>query len=162
MAYSGSLVTRFPRPAVLSLAAAYGIMQVAVLMLNNAEDYTEDRAAGLHTAIVALGLHRSMRVAQVLTGGAGLLALGSFGYLFKADKLPKAAYLALLPLAGAVAYITEGYETVNRKIADKDEVDATAIIKENGRLIPKWLMATAYTSLLAAGVLFGVRALRKR
>ncbi|MBO2009888.1 TauD/TfdA family dioxygenase [Hymenobacter negativus] len=162
MAYSSSLVTRFPKPAVLTLAAAYGIMQVAVLMLNNAEDYTEDRAAGLHTAIVALGLHRSMRVAQLLTGGAGLLALGSFAYLFKADKLPKAAYLALLPLAGAVAYITQGYETVNRKIADKDEVDATAIIKENGRLIPKWLMATAYTSLLAAGVLFGARVLRKR
>jgi hypothetical protein len=28
-------------------------------------------------------------------------------------------------------------------------------------LIPKWLMATAYTSLLAAGVLFGARVLRK-
>ena len=162
MAYSSSLVTRFPQPAVLTLAAAYGIMQVAVLMLNNAEDYTEDQAAGLHTAIVALGLHRSMRVAQVLTGGAGLLALGSFAYLFKADKLPRAAYLALLPLAGAAAYITQGYETVNRNIADKDEAEATAIIKESGRLIPKWLMATAYTSLLAAGVLFGVRVLRKR
>jgi len=162
MAYTGSLVTRFPRPAVLTLAAAYGLLQVGVLMLNNAEDYTEDRAAGLYTAIVALGLHRSMRVAQALTGGAGLLVLGSFGYLFKAEKLPKAAYLVLLPLAGAVAYIAQGYETVNQRIADKDEAAATAIIKEHGPLIPKWLMATAYASLLAAGVLFGARVLRKR
>jgi alpha-ketoglutarate-dependent taurine dioxygenase/1,4-dihydroxy-2-naphthoate octaprenyltransferase len=162
MAYTGSLVTRFPRPAVLTLAAAYGLLQVGVLMLNNAEDYTEDRAAGLRTAIVALGLHRGMRVAQALTGGAGLLALGSFGYLFKTEKLPKTAYLALLPLAGAVAYIAQGYEKVNHDIADKDEVAATAIIKESGHLIPKWLMATAYTSLLAAGVLFGARVLRKR
>ena len=162
MAYTGSLVTRFPRPAVLTLAAAYGLLQVGVLMLNNAEDYTEDRAAGLRTAIVALGLHRSLRVAQALTGGAGLLALGSFAYLFKAEKLPKSAYLALLPLAGAVAYIAQGYETVNQQIAAKDEVAATAIIKENGRLIPKWLMATAYTSLLAAGVLFASRVWRKK
>ena len=162
MAYTGSLVTRFPRPAVLTLAAAYGLLQVGVLMLNNAEDYTEDRAAGLRTAIVALGLHRGMRVAQALTGGAGLLALGSFGYLFKSEKLPKTAYLALLPLAGAVAYIAQGYEKINQDIAAKDEVAATATIKENGHLIPKWLMATAYTSLLAAGVLFGARVLRKR
>jgi len=42
------------------------------------------------------------------------------------------------------------------------EVAATATIKESGHLIPKWLMATAYTSLLAAGVLFGARVLRKR
>jgi alpha-ketoglutarate-dependent taurine dioxygenase/1,4-dihydroxy-2-naphthoate octaprenyltransferase len=162
MAYTSSLVTRFPRPAVLTLAAAYGLLQVGVLMLNNAEDYTEDRAAGLHTAIVALGLHRSMRVAQVLTGGAGLLALGSFGYLFKAEKLPKATYLALLPLAGAVGYIARGYERVNQQIADQDETDATATIKQSGRLIPQWLMATAFTSLLAAGVLFGARVLRKQ
>ena len=161
MAYTGSLVTRFPRPAVLTLAAAYGLLQVGVLMLNNAEDYTEDRAAGLRTAIVALGLHRSMRVAQALTGGAGLLALGSFGYLFKSEKLPKAAYLSLLPLAGAVAFIAQGYEKVNQQIAGKDEAAATAIIKESGRLIPKWLMATAYTSLLAAGVLFATRRRRK-
>jgi alpha-ketoglutarate-dependent taurine dioxygenase/1,4-dihydroxy-2-naphthoate octaprenyltransferase len=162
MAYTSSLVTRFPRPAVLTLAAAYGLLQVGVLMLNNAEDYTEDRAAGLHTAIVALGLHRSMRVAQALTGGAGLLALGSFGYLFNAEKLPKTAYLALLPLAGAVGYIARGYETVNQQIAGKDEAEATAIIKESGRLIPKWLMGTAFTSLLAAGVLFGARVLRAK
>jgi alpha-ketoglutarate-dependent taurine dioxygenase/1,4-dihydroxy-2-naphthoate octaprenyltransferase len=162
MAYTSSLVTRFPQPAVLTLAAAYGLLQVGVLMLNNAEDYTEDRAAGLHTAIVALGLHRSMRVAQALTGGAGLLALGSFGYLFKAERLPKTAYLALLPLAGAVGYIARGYETVNQQIADKDEADATAIIKQSGRLIPQWLMATAFTSLLAAGVLFGARVLRAK
>jgi alpha-ketoglutarate-dependent taurine dioxygenase/1,4-dihydroxy-2-naphthoate octaprenyltransferase len=162
MAYTSSLVTRFPRPAVLTLAAAYGLLQVGVLMLNNAEDYTEDRAAGLHTAIVALGLHRSMRVAQALTGGAGLLALGSFGYLFNAQKLPKTAYLALLPLAGAVGYIARGYETVNQQIAGKDEAEATAIIKESGRLIPKWLMGTAFTSLLAAGVLFGARVLRAK
>jgi len=162
MAYTGSLVTRFPRPAVLTLAGAYGLLQVGVLMLNNAEDYTEDRAAGLRTAIVELGLHRSMRVAQALTGGAGLLALGSFGYLFKAEKLPKAAYLSLLPLAGAVAFIAQGYEKVNQQIAGKDEAAATAIIKESGRLIPKWLMATAYTSLLAAGVLFATRRRRAR
>lgn len=161
MAYTGSLVTRFPKPAVLTLAAAYGLLQVGVLMLNNAEDYTEDRAAGLNTAIVALGLHRSMRVAQALTSGAGLLALGSFAYLFRAEKLPRPAYVALLPLAGAVAYVAQGYETINRKIADKDETAATAIIKENGMLVPQWLKATAYTSLLAAGVLFAARARRK-
>ncbi|RFP64340.1 hypothetical protein D0N36_14900 [Hymenobacter lapidiphilus] len=162
MAYTGSLVTRFPKPAVLTLAAAYGLLQVGVLMLNNAEDYTEDRAAGLHTAIVALGLHRSMRVAQALTSGAGLLVLGSFAYLFRAEKLPKAAYGALLPLAGAVAYVARGYETVNRKIADLDEVAATAVLKENGMLVPQWLKATAYTSLLAAGVLFAARVLRPK
>ncbi len=162
MAYTASLVTRFPRPAVLTLAAAYGLLQVGVLLLNNAEDYTEDQAAGLRTATVALGLHRSMRVAQVLTTGAGLLALGSFAYLFRAEKLPKAAYLALLPLAGAVGYVARGYATVNEKITGLDETAATAVLKENGMRVPQWLKATAYTSLLAAGVLFAARRLRTR
>ena len=161
MAYTGSLVTHFPRRPVLTLAAAYGLLQMAVILLNNAEDYTEDQAAGINTMVVALGLHRSMRVAQALTGGAGLLVLGSFAYLFQTGKLPKAAYVALLPLAGAVAYVARGYETVNRKIADQNETAATAIIKENGMLVPQWLKATAYTSLLAAGVLFAARVLRK-
>jgi alpha-ketoglutarate-dependent taurine dioxygenase/1,4-dihydroxy-2-naphthoate octaprenyltransferase len=162
MAYTSSLVTHFPQPAVLTLAAAYGLLQVGVLMLNNAEDYPEDRAAGLQTAIVALGLHRSMHIAQAVTGGAGLLALGSFAYLFKAEKLPKAAYLALLPLAGAVAYVAQGYQTINQKIAAKDETAAAAVLKENGMLVPQWLKATAYTSLVAASVLFAARILRSR
>jgi len=162
MAYTSSLVTRFPKPGVLALAAAYGLLQVGVLMLNNAEDYTEDRAAGLHTTIVALGLHRSMWVAQAVTSSAGLLALGSFAYLFRAEKMPKATYVALLPLVGAVAYVAQGYETINQKIAAKDEVEATAVLKENGMLVPQWLKATAYTSLLAAGVLFAARVLRPK
>jgi alpha-ketoglutarate-dependent taurine dioxygenase/1,4-dihydroxy-2-naphthoate octaprenyltransferase len=162
MAYTGSLVTRFPKPAVLTLSAAYGLLQMAVILLNNAEDYTEDQAAGIKTMVVALGLHRSMRVAQTMVAGAGLVVLGSFMYLFKAEKLPKAAYLGLLPLAGALAYVGKGYEVVNQKIADKDEAAATAIIKENGMLVPKWLSATAYTSLVAAGVLFAARLLRAR
>ena len=157
MAYTGSLVTRFPRRAVLALAGTYGLLQMGVLMLNNAEDYTEDRAAGLHTVVVHLGLHRSMRVAQLLVGGAGLGVLGSFAYLFKAEKLPKPTYLALLPLAGAVGHVLSGYQTIIGKIAPKDEEAATAILKENGMLVPQWLKATAYTSLLAAGVLFAAR-----
>ena len=162
MAYTGSLVTRFPRPAVLTLSAAYGLLQMAVIMLNNAEDYTEDQAAGIRTMVVALGLHRSMRVAQTMVAGAGLVVLGSFGYLFRAEKLPRAAYLGLLPLAGALAYVGRGYAVVNEKIAAKDEVAATAIIKENGMLVPKWLSATAYASLVAAGVLFAVRMARAK
>ena len=161
MAYTGSLVTHFPRRPVLTLAAAYGLLQMAVLLLNNAEDYTEDRAAGLQTMVVAMGLHRSMRVAQTMVVGAGLVTLGSLAYLYRSEKLPKAAYLGLLPLASALAYVTQGYATINRKIADQDEAAATATIKENGMLVPKWLNATAYTCMLAAGVLFAARVLRR-
>ncbi|MFD2786142.1 TauD/TfdA family dioxygenase [Hymenobacter rubripertinctus] len=160
MAYTSSLVTHFPRRPVLTLAAAYGLLQMAVLLLNNAEDYTEDRAAGLQTMVVAMGLHRSMRVAQTMIAGAGLVTLGSLAYLYRSEKLPRAAYLGLLPLAGALAYVARGYATINQKIAGKDETAATAIIKENGMLVPKWLNATAYTCLLAAGVLFAARVVR--
>ncbi|GGF28495.1 TauD/TfdA family dioxygenase [Hymenobacter cavernae] len=162
MAYTSSLVTRFPKPAVLTLSAAYGLLQMAVILLNNAEDYTEDQAAGLRTMVVALGLHRSMRVAQTMVTGAGLVVLGSFVALFRAEKLPKAAYLGLLPLVGALAYVSQGYATINQKIAAQDEVAATTTIKENGMLVPKWLSATAYTSLVAAGVLFAVRVARAK
>ena len=162
MAYTGSLVTHFPRRPVLTLAAAYGLLQMAVLLLNNAEDYTEDRAANIRTMVVAMGLHRSMRVAQTMVAGAGLVTLGSFFYLYRSEKLPKAAYVGLLPLAAALVHVARGYETINQKIANKDETAATAVLKENGMLVPKWLNATAYTSLLAAGVLFAVRALRAR
>ena len=39
---------------------------------------------------------------------------------------------------------------------------ATATIQANGMKVPQWLMATAYTSLLAAGVLFATRRRRAR
>jgi alpha-ketoglutarate-dependent taurine dioxygenase/1,4-dihydroxy-2-naphthoate octaprenyltransferase len=162
MAYTGSLVTRFPRRSVLALCGAYGVLQLGVLLLNNAEDYTEDRAAGLRTVIVHLGLHRSQRVAQAMVAGSGLAVLASFTYLFRAEKLPKAAYLGLLPLAGAVAHVVNGYQAIRNEIAPQDEETATATIKANGMKVPQWLMATAYTSLLAAGVLFAARRLRAK
>jgi alpha-ketoglutarate-dependent taurine dioxygenase/1,4-dihydroxy-2-naphthoate octaprenyltransferase len=160
MAYTSSLVTHFPRRPMLTLAAAYGLLQMAVLMLNNAEDYTEDQAADLRTMVVAMGLHRSLRIAQTMVAGAGIVTLGSLFYLYRSAKLPAAAYLGLLPLAGALVHVSRGYAGINQKIADKNEPAAATIIKENGMLVPKWLNATAYTCLLAAGVLFAARVLR--
>ncbi|MCC3156549.1 TauD/TfdA family dioxygenase [Hymenobacter sp. 15J16-1T3B] len=162
MAYTSSLVTHFPRRPVLTLAAAYGLLQMAVILMNNAEDYTEDRAAGIETMVVALGLHRSLRLAQTAVVGTGAVVLGSFAYLYRSEKMPRAAYLGLLPLVGALVHVTRGYADINRQIAPKDETAATTVIKENGMKVPQWLNATAYTSLLAAGVLFAVRALRAR
>src|SRR5262249_31497804 len=41
---------------VLAVAAAYGMLQTGVILVNTAEDYPEDRQMGVHTAIVTLGL----------------------------------------------------------------------------------------------------------
>jgi alpha-ketoglutarate-dependent taurine dioxygenase/1,4-dihydroxy-2-naphthoate octaprenyltransferase len=160
MAYTSSLVTHFPRRPMLTLAAAYGLLQMAVLMLNNAEDYTEDQAARLRTMVVAMGLHRSLRVAQLMVAGAGLVTLGSLLHLYRSAKLPAVAYLGLLPLAGALLHVGREYGAINQQIADKEETAAVTIVKENGMKVPQWLNATAYTCLLAAGVLFAARVLR--
>jgi 4-hydroxybenzoate polyprenyltransferase len=154
MLYISIVIQGFPSPLLLTLFAAYGFHQMGIIMLNTAEDFTEDRQAGLHTVIVALGLHRSMHFARGLIGVSGLVLQGVFIGLCRQYGIPLYGFAIVLVFTAAWIYILAGFSRIIRKIRDKDEVKATEDLKKNGMKVPEWLKLAAYSSLLVTLVLF--------
>ncbi|RZL46795.1 MAG: hypothetical protein EOP00_13880, partial [Pedobacter sp.] len=73
MLYTSIITNGFPYYVQLLIFALYGFHQMGIIMLNTAEDYTEDKANGLNTIIVKLGFHRAMNFAYYLVIISGLL-----------------------------------------------------------------------------------------
>ncbi len=75
MLFVGLLVDAVPSLSVLIFAAAYGTLQMGIILVNTAEDYPEDLKANITTSVVALGLHRGITLAfwLVVIGAVGVL-----------------------------------------------------------------------------------------
>jgi 4-hydroxybenzoate polyprenyltransferase len=152
MVFSALLFSPWLPWDVWAVAAAYGMMQTGAILVNTAEDYPEDRALGVRTVIVALGLGRGMVLALVLAtlGCVGMLA--SFVAGLPARGLSPAAVLALLPLVAAGLLVSFGIANLNRRMAGLKEEDAIAVVKGAARRAPVWITSLALSSLLAAAV----------
>jgi 4-hydroxybenzoate polyprenyltransferase len=157
MLYIAIITNGFPSLILLALFAAYGFHQMGIILLNTAEDYTEDKQSGLNTIIVSLGLHRSMRFAVWLIVFSGLLIQIAFYCLFKMYGLPLYLYPGILIFTGAWLYIVVGFRKIVLKLEGKNEIDATEEIKKNGAKVPEWLKLGAYTSLAVAFIIFAYR-----
>src|SRR5215813_5713562 len=67
MLFIGLLVSARPSSSVLAFAAAFGALQMGIILVNTAEDYPEDLEAHIRTSIVSLGLNRGIALAFWLT-----------------------------------------------------------------------------------------------
>src|SRR5690554_7028452 len=72
MLYTAIITNGFPGFIALCLFSFYGLHQMGIIMLNTAEDYTEDKDSGLNTIIIHLGLHRALNFAFRLVIISGL------------------------------------------------------------------------------------------
>ena len=154
MIYVAVITNGFPDLMQLAFFAAYGFHQMGIIMLNTAEDYTEDKNAGLNTIIVALGLHRAMNFAWQLVFFSGIALQIIFLSLCYRNKIPFVFYaLTFVFTLGWLKIIFE-YRKILNKIKDKGETDATHILKKNGMKVPEWLKIGAYTSLFVVVILF--------
>jgi 4-hydroxybenzoate polyprenyltransferase len=154
MAYAAALVTPFPPLFVLALSAAYATIQMGIILINNAEDYPEDRAAKVRTAIVALGLPRGVALAAAMTAGGGAALLFLLGALFAARGASAPAFAALLPPLLGCALASVWVLKLRRAVAAADEAAAIAEVKRQAKLVPVWLTVVAWTTLGASYVLF--------
>jgi len=154
MLFIGLLVSALPSPTVIIFAAAYGALQMGIILVNTAEDYPEDLQAGISTTIVALGLHCGIGLAFWLTvaGAAGVLACLGVFFWQRAEGLPWA--LALLPTAAACAYVLHSLWRLRRAIQGSELDDSVRKVKLAAKRVPLWVTLVAWSALGAAFALF--------
>jgi 1,4-dihydroxy-2-naphthoate octaprenyltransferase len=146
MIFSALLFTSWPSLPVLAVAVAFGMVQTGVILINTAEDYPEDRAGGVRTAIVALGLRRGIDLALVLTliGGVALLLALALICLERRAPLP----VLLLPGLACVGALL-GIGSLRRRLRGTEVEDVQAV-KKAGKWVPVWITSVAVSCLLAA------------
>lgn len=154
MLFVALLLYAAPPPSLLALAAAYGAVQMGVILINTAEDYPEDLAAGVRTTIVATGLRAGVTLAVWLAvvGSAGLLFTLSALLRQRGAGLPWAA--ALLPAACACAYVCWRILSLRRETAGGDPDEQVRAVKRAAKNVPLWVTLVAWSTLGAACALY--------
>jgi 4-hydroxybenzoate polyprenyltransferase len=150
MLFVGLLVDAYPPPTLLVFAAAYGTLQMGVILINTAEDYPEDLAAGVRTTIVATGLRAGVSLAFALA------AVGSIGLpvtltvLFRQRQAGLLRMATLVPVACACAYVSGAIWKLRRAVAAADLAEQIRTVKRVARKVPLWVTVVAWSSLGAA------------
>jgi 4-hydroxybenzoate polyprenyltransferase len=154
MLFVSLLVETFPPPALLALAAAYGTLQMGVILVNTAEDYPEDLAAGVRTTVVATGLRAGISLALALAaaGSAGLLA--TLSILFRQRQAGAGWTAALLPAACAYAYVLCSIWRLRRALAGANLDDQIRRVKRAAKKVPLWVTVAAWSTLGVAYALY--------
>lgn len=150
MLFVALLVDAYPPPTLLILAAAYGTLQMGVILINTAEDYPEDLAAGIRTTVVATGLRTGVALALALAavGSTGLLA--TLTMLFRQRHAGWLWMAALLPVACASVYVSGSMWSLKRSIAGAELAEQILTVKRAARKVPLWVTIVAWSTLGAA------------
>lgn len=154
MLYTAIITNGFPDYVSLSLFGFYGLHQMGIIMLNTAEDYTEDKASGLNTIIIRLGFHRSLNLAFRLVIITGLIIQLLTAYLLYLSQVPVYLYIFITFFTFGWLVIVKEYKTVIDKINSKNENDAIEEVKKNGMKVPRWLKIGAYSLLVVLIIQF--------
>ena len=157
MLFIGLLVSAVPSVTLIIFAAAYGALQMGIILVNTAEDYPEDKNAGITTTIVALGLNRGISLAMWLTvfGTIGVLVI--LAVLFRRQMEHGWTLIALALVAAASAFVITGLVRLKRNIDRVDLGQGIKLVKKAGKLVPLWVTLVAWSTLGAAAVLFYYR-----
>lgn len=154
MLFVALLLDAYPPPTLLVLAAAYGTLQMGIILINTAEDYPEDLAAGIRTTIVATGLPEGVALALTLTalGSAGLLA--TLAMLFRQRQGDLLWMASLLPAACACVYVSASIWGLKRAMAEAELAGQIRAVKRAAKRVPLWVTVVAWSSLGAAYALY--------
>ena len=137
----------------LALFGAYGLMQQGIVLVNTAEDIPEDRACGLHTSAISLGVERSLALARLMVVIGGLGTVGILGWMLQDDG--DRVVISLLSLTAALAVVVYGIgsarNAVRAKVGGTERVIVDAL-RPHARHVPLWITLTALGALVAAAV----------
>jgi alpha-ketoglutarate-dependent taurine dioxygenase/4-hydroxybenzoate polyprenyltransferase len=140
-----------PSWPLLTLIGSYGAMQQGIVLVNTAEDLPEDRAAGIRTTAVSLGMSGCIALATFMVGAGGLGSLFVLGWMAGRGHGSQGIWLALGPLAAAWAWVLWRVFGTWRAVARSGtEEAALAALRPRARAMPLWITATAWTALFAA------------
>jgi len=150
MLFISLLVSTVPSPAVVVFAAAFGAMQMGIILVNTAEDYPEDLEAQINTTIVALGLKRGINVAFWLTAIGALSLVVTLGVIFRQRSVQTIWLLAMLPAVIACIYVLIDIGKLKQTIADQTLEAAIQTVKHSAKRVPVWLTVVAWSMLVAS------------
>lgn len=157
MIFIAQLVAMEISAKVLLFAAAYGALQMGIILINTAEDYPEDKAAGIRTTIVSLGLHRGVSLAYWLTVVGAIGVVTTLLWFFTARHSILIVLIGVLPVAAACSYVLFSIGSLVRTISKSDVESSALIVKASAKMVPVWVTIVAWSSLWATAVLFYFR-----
>lgn len=156
MLFVGLLVDAVPSLSVLIFAAAYGTLQMGIILVNTAEDYPEDLKANITTSVVALGLHRGITLAfwLVLIGAVGVLT--SLLWMLWQRGSDLIWVLTILPAIAACIYVIASVGGLRNLIRGASLDDSIRTVKHAAKRVPLWVTIVAWSLLGASYALFYV------
>ncbi|MEQ1922963.1 MAG: UbiA family prenyltransferase [Pyrinomonadaceae bacterium] len=139
---------------VLVFTAFYGMLQMGIILINTAEDYSEDLASGIRTTIVTLGLHRGIMLAfySAAVGSIGSLAALAWFYTGKVS-LP-VWIVGLFPAFAACVFVNVGIWRLHRSISTQDLNESLILVKKAAKLVPVWVTVVAWSMLWSSYLFF--------
>jgi 4-hydroxybenzoate polyprenyltransferase len=154
MLFISLLLRSFPSAGLLVFAAAYATIQMGIILVNSAEDYPEDREAGVRNTVVAYGLVASMNgaVAMVAAGGLGLLI--TLTVLYGSVGAATLYWSAILPLLGATLFVFADIFLVSRSLLVATEETQITRVKYAAKRVPIWITLVAWASFIAVYVFY--------
>ena len=149
-----ALIIAGPNIKVLVVAAAYATVEMGIILVNTSEDLLEDRAAGIRTTTVALGLTLTLRLASTMVGlgGAGFCA---FWVLTYADeRVHPLGYLAVGVFAAVCAVVLARMIWLTLRVNAKKEEEEAAVllVKAHGPLVPIAATLVGWVGVLCAAI----------
>lgn len=149
-----TLFGTWPTLALVAFAMAYGAVQMGIILVNAAEDYPEDREAGVRTVIVALGLSRGIALASALAMAGAVVMLVTLTTLYWVRAVPLLRSIALLPAAAACLWLTNAIRRLSREVTAEPLEVGIVRVKVAAKNVPAWVTVVAWTSFAAVAVLF--------
>jgi|694.fasta_scaffold17649_6 4-hydroxybenzoate polyprenyltransferase len=144
--------------SIIGVAAAFGMMQTGVILINTAEDFPEDKGMNVKTIIVAIGILRGIHLSVWLTTLGGLLLGGLLLQAMLAEGWQGWAWLGIIPFGIALIFASSQIFWLLANIHRKSEGESMASVRQSAKLVPLWITSLALTTLWAAIVVFMLRA----
>jgi len=160
MLFMAYLVNADLSVAVLVFAAAYGMLQMGVILVNTAEDYPEDREAGIRTSVVALGLHRGIELAFWLVGVGATAVLITLAVMLTERGISLPRLTLLLPPLAACYYVLSSISRLRRSIKNKNLDQSIRRVKRAAKAVPLWVTVVAWSICGTAFMLFYMNLLK--
>jgi len=160
MLFMAYLVNADLSVTVLVFAAAYGALQMGIILVNTAEDYPEDLEAGITTSVVALGLRQGIELAFWLAGVGAIAVLITLAVMLSEGGISLFRLTLLLPPLAACFYVLLSIARLRRSIKDKNLPDSIQRVKRAAKAVPLWVTVVAWSMFGATFLLFYLRSMR--
>jgi len=149
-----ALLIAGPNVEVLVVAATYATVEMGIILVNTSEDLPEDRAAGIRTTTVALGLTSTLRLASTMVGlgGAGFCAFWVLTYV--EEHVPPLGYLAAGAFAVVCVIVLARIIWLTQHVNAKKETEEAAVllVKAHGPLVPIAATLVGWVGVVCAAV----------